>query len=400
MKLPVSILVILGFGITSTFAQHIEGSKLGNGIFNSVANDSTWSMKMGLQLQFQGFTEWERENSSFSEATSGILVRRARLKFGGFIYSPKLTYKLTLGLANKDISGASVYTSSAPRYILDAVIQWNFYENFNLLFGQAKLPGNRELLTSSANLQFVDRSLLNSRYNVDRDLGLQLHHKTYFSDQVLLKESVAISQGEGRNITTGNLGGWMYNARIELFPLGDFKSNGAYSGGDLQREIHPKLALAAGYEYNQNAVKTKSNQGSYMFTSSGLYETDISTLYLDAMFKYQGFSLMTEYVNRTAEEALAKNEDASFTGEEVQDGTGFNIQMGYLFPSNWEFSGRYTHVDAKRAMPNKLPQNQYTLGVSKYIIGHKLKVQSDISYLENNVTNEGLMGRIQFQVSF
>ena len=40
-------------------------------------------------------------------------------------------------------------------------MKWNFYKNFELWFGQAKLPGNRERVVSSGNLQLVDRSILN-----------------------------------------------------------------------------------------------------------------------------------------------------------------------------------------------------------------------------------------------
>jgi len=61
--------------------------------------------------------------------------------------------------------------------------------------------------------------LVNSRFNIDRDLGIQLRHHDYLSDKFLIRERIAISQGEGRNITTGNLGGYQYTARLELLPL-------------------------------------------------------------------------------------------------------------------------------------------------------------------------------------
>ena len=60
-----------------------------------------------------------------------MLIRRSRLKFDGFAYSPKLKYKV-LGLSNRDISGASAFTSNSLRYILDAVLKWNFSGNFVL----------------------------------------------------------------------------------------------------------------------------------------------------------------------------------------------------------------------------------------------------------------------------
>ena len=400
MKLQLTLLVFFIFVFSMVNAQEIDAPKFGNGILNLKGKDSTWSMKIGMHLQFQGLGEWEKEDGQFSDAESSFLIRRVRLKFDGFIYSPKLTYNLTLGLSNRDIGGASAYTSNAPRYILDAVMKWNFYENFELWFGQAKLPGNRETLISSSNLQFVDRSQMNGTYNIDRDLGFQLRHHFKLFEKFTVKEAFALSQGEGRNITSGNLGGFQYTSRLELLPFGEFMKNGDYVGGDIYREITPKLAFGATYDFNNNAVLTRSNQGSYMVTDAGFYMTNISTLFVDAMFKYQGFSFMAEYADRTATDPIAKNSDGSLTGSIVQVGNGWNFQSGYLFENNWEFSGRYTNVGFDQNVTGKKPQNQYTLAVSKYIVGHKLKIQSDVSYLTIDGSNDQLMWRLQFNAHF
>lgn len=400
MKLRLTLLALFFFIFSIAHAQETDAPKFGNGIFNLKGKDSTWSIKIGMQMQFQGSGEWKKRDGEFSDSETNFLIRRARLKFDGFVYSPKLSYKLVLGLSNRDISGASIYTSNAPRYILEAVMKWNFYENFELWFGQTKLPGNRELLTSSGNLQFVDRSLLNSNYNIDRDLGIQLRHHFNLSKKFVIKESFALSQGEGRNITSGNLGGFQYTSRLELLPFGDFTKKGDYVGGDIYRESTPKLAFGATYDFNNNAVKTRSNQGSYMVSDTGFHETNIATLFVDAIFKYQGFSFMAEYTDRTAADAIATNSDGSITGDSVKVGTGWNLQSGYLFESNWEFSGRYTNIEFNDSISGINPQNQYTIGVSKYIVGHKLKVQSDVSYLTMNNANDELMWRLQFQVNF
>src|SRR5690606_29440551 len=117
-----------------------------------------------------------------------------------------------------------------PGILYDALLKWNFHGNFELWAGQTKLPGNREQLISSGNLETVDRSLLNSEFNIGRDMGIQLHHSFVLGEQFVVKEAVAISQGEGRNITTGNLGGHQYTFRGEVMPFGDFD---AYSGADF-----------------------------------------------------------------------------------------------------------------------------------------------------------------------
>ena len=394
MKLNFTGIVLFIFSITAIQAQETPAPKFGNGLFNLVGKDSTFTMKIGARMQFLAISNWEDDQAN----ESNFLVRRARLKFDGFAYSPKLKYKLELGLSNRDISGASEYTSNAPRYILDAVVKWNFHENFVLWFGQTKLPGNRERVISSANLQQVDRSLLNRRFNIDRDLGIQLRHHFNVTDSFIIKEALAISQGEGRNITSGNIGGHQYTGRLEFLPFGDFASQGDYKGSDLKREPIPKLAVGVSYDFNNNAVKTRSNQGAYMVTEDGVFhETNISTLYVDAMFKYKGISFMAEYADRNADDVLFTNEDGAI--DAVQIGSAINLQAGYLLKKDWEVSGRYTNIDWDPLTGNT-NQSQYTVGVSKYIVGHKLKVQTDISHLEVTNGNNELMYRLQFDIHF
>lgn len=357
-------------------------------------------MKVGLRMQILATANWDAVGGTTTNPKQNFLVRRARLKFDGFAYSPKLQYKIELGLSNRDMSGASQFTSNTPRYIYDAVVKWNFYKNFVLWFGQAKLPGNIERVISSGDLMQVDRSLLNARFNIDRDIGFQLRHNFNLSEKILVREILAVSQGEGRNITSGNLGGHQYTTRLELLPFGEFLKKGEYRGSDQMREQTPKLMLAATFDHNQNAVKTRSNQGTYMFTDTGLFETDINTLFIDAMFKYHGFSFMGEYAHRTAVDPLAKNSDGSRTGDQVDVGDGINLQSGYMFKNNLEVSGRFTHLKLDKEITGINPQSQYTLGLSKYIVGHKLKVQTDLSYLSNDAGTDGLMYRLQLDVHF
>lgn len=392
---PGFFLLIFLFTISAN-SQNFKDTKFGKGMVNYTAKDSSWSVKFAPRIQILSSTNWQYEDDQFGKANSSLLIRRARLKFDGFVATPKLKYKIELGLSNRDIAGATVYTGNAPRYILDAVVKWNFYENFVLWAGQTKLPGNRERVISSANLQLVDRSLINANFNIDRDLGIQFRHHIYLSDTFLLREIFAISQGEGRNIVTGNLGGHQYTGRLEALPFGKFKNKGDYTGSSLDREETIKVALGVAYDFNNNAVRHRSNRGIYMENDEGFYETDIKTLFIDAMVKLKGFSFMGEYSARDAKDPIAKNSDGTETGVVVPEGYGFNLQTGYLFKKNWEVTGRYSLVDLK----TRDITNQYTLGVSKYIVGHKLKVQSDISYLTLDYLQDNIMFRLQLDVHF
>ena len=399
MKFNYLVICATLFICSNLSSQETSAPKFGKGLFNLIGKDSSFSMNVSARMQMLGTSNWD-VNNGLSNPTSNLLVRRARLKFSGFAYSPKLKYKLELGLSNRDIGKASLFTNEAPKYILDAVVKWNFSGNFVLWFGQTKLPGNRERVISSGDLQQVDRSLLNSRFNIDRDMGFQLRHHFNLTDTFIVKEMFAVSQGEGRNITTGNLGGHQYTSRVELLPFGKFAGKGDYRGSDLKFEPTPKLALGFTYDFNNDAVKNRSNQGSYMTNDTGFYSTNISTVFVDAMYKHKGFSLMAEYAYRDAEDAFAKNSDGTLTGDEVQVGNALNLQTGYLLSKTLEISGRYTNIDWDSDITGKGAENQYTLGLSKYIVGHKLKVQTDVSYLDLASKTNQFMYRLQVDIHF
>ena len=395
INLLLTLLLVSGFA----YSQDITNNKFGKGLYNVVAKDSSYSMKFAVRMQSLFIGNWNvHEDDGVSSGSSQFLIRRSRLKFGGFAYSPKLIYKIELGLTNRDISGASSHTRGAPRVILDAVIKWNFYKNFTLWVGQTKLPGNRERVISSGDLQFVDRSKLNANFNIDRDMGAQLRHHFKLGQNFIVREMFSISQGEGRNVTDVNLGGYQYTGRLEFLPFGKFASKGDYVNSAIKREEKPKLALGGTYDLHDRAVKNRSNMGSYMDNDAGYFETDITTIFGDMMFKYKGVSVMAEYAVRTAEQAIATNVDGTKTGDIVGVGTGVNFQAGYMFKNNWEVATRYTLTDWDNVV-GKDDQTQYTLGVSKFFVGHKLKVQSDITYsTEVDNPNSDLMFRVQLDV--
>ena len=382
-------------------AQEVSDTKFGKGMRNFIAKDSSFSVKFAPRIQSRYQGQWDYDGEEYDEANLNFIVRRARLKFGGFAFTPKLKYKMELGLSNRDISGASIYNRNTPRYILDAVIMWNFHENFELWAGQTKLPGNIERVVSSANLQLIDRSLLNSKFNIDRDMGVQLRHKTKWGGNFITREKFSISQGEGRNITVGNLGGLQYTSRLELLPFGEFSSKGDYSQGDLKREKSIKAMFGFTYDINNNAVKNRSNMGSYMTQSNGgLFETDISTVFIDGVIKYNGFALTGEYASRNADTIEALEADGrTKTGAVVGAGSAINFQGSYLLKNNLEMTLRYTNVDFKE-VTRLSDLQQITYGISKYVVGHSLKIQADLTFSQSDATRDYVLFRTGFDLHF
>ena len=380
--------------------QGVNEISFGKGLLNYVAADSSFSVKFAPRFQVRYYGTSDFSDDGLAPVDHDFLVRRSRFKFDGWVVHPSIGYKMEFGLSNNDMSGANAFTKNSPRYILDAVIKWKFAPGFELWAGQTKLPGNVERVISSANLQLVDRSLLNSKFNIDRDLGIQLRHTSKLGGQFISKEKFAISQGEGRNIATGNEGGLQYTGRVELFPLGGFTKKGEYMGSSTVREEKLKIMAAYTYDFNADASKTRSNMGDYMFLMDGsLHQTNITTQFIDLVMKYEGFSLMAEYADRSATNPIAVELDGTETGDIVTVGSAFNMAVGYFISEKIEVAGRYTTLNYADVTGTS-PTTMYTLGLNKFVVGHKLKVQGDISYSTKNGESDAIIFRTGFELHF
>lgn len=403
-----SLLFVALIVFADIHAQFIPKT-FGEGL-NFTAPDSSFSLKFGVRFQNLYQADWNLPNDNFNpeDYAGNFRIRRARLKFNGHAFSPDFTYKVELALTNNDLSssGTGSQFSNVGSLVLDAYADWNFYENLSIRFGQFKLPGNVERVISSGDLQLVDRSLLNSRFNIDRDLGFMLHNTTDFGANIYSKQYLVVSQGEGRNITVGDLGGYSYTARLEFLPLGLFyKDKDDYVGSALYYYSEPKFMIGGVYERNNKAARTQGQLGNFIQDATGKYfGKNLNTYFVDAVFKYKMFSFMGEYVNKYTSDNnpvvydAQNNKIATYmTGEAV------NLQAGILLnkkvsaaTGKTELVGRYTSVDYQ----NGNDEVQYTIGLNRFLVDHKLKVQSDLTYRQIENRDDELMFRFQLDVHF
>ncbi|MCF6319990.1 MAG: FmdC precursor, partial [Proteobacteria bacterium] len=186
-----------------------------------------------------------------------------------------------------------------------------------------------------------------------------------------------------------------YTAKLELLPFGEFSGKGDYFSSDLKREPLPKLAFGITYGYNDNAIRSRGQLGSVLSQTR-----DLETLFVDMMYKHNGVSVLAEYANKkVANGSPAILDTSGDLIESFYTGTAVNAQLGYLFKNNWEISGRFTQVNPQKVTLNN-DLTQYTLGVSKYIVGHSLKVQSDFSLLQEDSKADRLQFRLQLELAF
>lgn len=296
-------------------------------------------------------------------------VRRLRLRADGYVLSPKIGYSIQLAFTRSD---QDFDNTGIANIVRDAVVFYHFTDNFYIAFGQNKLPGNRQRVNSSGQLQFAERSIVNGAFTVDRDFGL----KAYYNNQigsVPYRLKAAISTGEGRSVNNSDHG-LAYTGRAEILPLGLFKNEGDYSEGDLEREETPKLAIGAGYSYNVRTNRTGGQLGKELYGSR-----DMGTAMLDLIFKFNGWAFQSEYMSRDSDDPLTFNEDGDV--RYIYNGWGINNQVSYLFKNNLETAFRYSLLQPEDETVNYERKTEVLeLGVSKYLRSHRIKAQFNLNY--------------------
>ena len=301
------------------------------------------------------------------------MVRRLRLRFDGYVGDPKFQYAIQLSFSPEDVG--EIKDDSDLNIIRDAMFFYVPNKHWQLGFGQTKLPGNRQRINSSGALQLTDRSINNSRFNIDRDFGLQVYYLGRNKEGFDYNIKTAISTGEGRNWLRAYDENLAYTGRIELFPLGVLSNNGAFYEGDLAREISPKIMLSAAYQFNNKALRANGQRGDQLFEGK-----DIHSFFADAITKYNGWALMLAYMHKHAENPITLNPENPEDVRFVYNGQGFDTQLSYLFRNNVELIGRFSRQIPDDEIFSLAPkQNQFSLGLTKYIWEHTFKLQTEVT---------------------
>lgn len=370
--------------ITATgFSQEVQPApktptfNFSNGI-GIMAPDSIFSFNLRFRTQLRaGYSTISDEDMSASEIEAR--VRRLRMRLEGFVINPKINYYIQLSFSRGDmdwVDNDNSAINSSPNVVRDAIVFYKANNNLTLTFGQTKLPGNRQRVVSSGDLQFSDRSIVNSTFNIDRDFGAQFAYQNNISNfNYVLKG--AVTSGEGRNSVASDAG-LAYTGRVELLPLGKFTNKGDYFEGDLEREPSPKVSMAAGYHYNESAMRAAGTLGKDLYESR-----NIEAFIADVLFKYRGFALSSEYINRNTSNPITTN--SSKQERLIYVGEGKMVQLSYLFKNNFELAARYAIVSPFASIQEReLQREELILGVNKYLRKHRIKLQGNLFYNQNS----------------
>lgn len=356
---------------------------LGRGVTIRSA-DGQASLNLRVRVQVRGTAA---DGADDADTTSEIAIRRMRVVLQGNALGPALTYYVQLSFANQD----SELDLRLP--LRDAYVTWNPAGSLNVRIGQMKVPFSRQRVVSSSALQMVDRSIVVSELNLDRDVGLQVFsRKVAGSDRV--GYAVGVFGGEGRN-RLGRAAGLLYSARVEAWPLGPF--DGMVESDQNRRQAW-RLAVAGNLGYNQRTNRPRSTIGAPYAAGDFSYRHAA----LDAVLKGYGWSVQGEWMRRRADAdartVVVNGQRATIVSRTA---SGAYLQAGRMMNSRIELSARTSLlVPDAGTDPSLRRTTERAVALSYYVRNHDLKVQADASRWHDREVGRTLQARVQMQVFF
>jgi hypothetical protein len=353
------------------------------------SKDGLFSMELRLRAQFlyQVTRPFDTAEGEYGDLEQGMQIRRARIQFGGHMWGKQTKYKVELAISPGDLGmqGGDDPPITNGNHTLSRSLLLDWYVDFeqvrdlNVRVGQSKVPYSRDRVISSGNLQFVDRTILNNEFNVDRDIGVDIRSKDLFGLGKKLRYYLGVYNGEGHSYYKQGDFGLMYLGRIEVLPFGNFDD---YSQVDFERMQKPGLSLGVAYARIQHAKGSRGILGS-TFDDEGT--TDYDNLTADVTFKVRGLSVESAYFYRYGKRnggGAVDDAGVLVPVKDARNGWGAGAQVGYLLPTTEvEFAARYSAIRAAEKSTSLRDSNEVGVAASYYLGRHPYKVQADYTRL-------------------
>ncbi|MFN7130533.1 MAG: porin [Myxococcales bacterium] len=335
-----------------------------------------FQLNLGARMQFRYAYGQDGDTLSFEDLSS-FGIRRARLKAGGFGYQEWFNYYFEYDFPSHSL--------------LDWRITVEKFKWAQLRFGQWKIDYNRERVDSSGKQQFVDRSIVNRPFTLDRQIGMMVFGHLFEKTHGYVVYNVGMFTGAGINQRENDDDGHLYMGRLQWNFLGrDLK----FSQSDVEGHEKPAASLSLGAARNVTNRRQFPQTKDLGKPGQFLIEQGVSEL----AFKWRGFSFQTEYHLKRILDRL----DASQTllmGAYGQTGY-FPHRLVSAIPEPLELAVRYAFVDPDRTRPDDLLQ-EYSLAANWFFADHANKLTADLSHLTGDPG--GLANtrfRMQWDVSF
>jgi hypothetical protein len=357
-----------------------------------------FKMKFSILAQIIGSVN----DTDGQDVATNFQLRRLELKWSGIAFAPWFYYTFMIDPASSSLMKDMYFTAQYQKEIGPRIGQW-------------KVPFNREELNSSSALQFIERSIVNSEFSLERDRGLALVGGIGANNNV--SYGVGVFNGDGINGTSVD-SNMLYVGRIQLGLGGDddykFDANGTFPTAKAY-EIVPNFAKKPTFTAGVGgsvlpgldcAVKEPNGGVCDRIAELAYPSSDFTQLTADLNFKMPYFNVEGEYDARWI---------APDTGpQDTAFDQGFRAQAGvFLIPKTVELAARYALVDFDTSSGVVPPdtsvtkrQWELTPGLNYYMShNHKWKLMANYTFQRNEFTEgepdvDANIFRLQVQAAF
>jgi phosphate-selective porin OprO and OprP len=356
-----------------------------NGFEMRTDNDKfSLAIQNRIQARYaEPFDSDPRTLADLARDENSFMIRRARTKLTGHAYAPWVKYYLQ-------------YDWSQP-VLRDLSLTIDKYKWAEVRVGRGKVIYNNERVSSSGNQQFVNRSIVNDVFTVDRQQGIQVKGNLFPGAWYDMTYYAGVFTGLGIGERNNDDGNMMFSGRLQWNAMGGEMK---FSQSDIEFHDKPALNISIAANTNQSkctAFETDSNScrrlvdvnaaGGARYrdpsnrtatgAQNGQYE--INQLMEEVSFKYKGFSLLHELHAKKIKDTLNNNEETNLLGGFVQAGF-FPHQQIDFFPKNIELAGRYAFVDMDTDRNND-KQTEFSAVINYFLDGHFNKLSFHLSRL-------------------
>ena len=347
-----------------------------------------------IQWRFQGRFTYPTNGDPISAADfnegpqSTLELRRVRMKVGGHGFQPWIKYYFEMNWQSTANSGSS---SVSPQ-LLDWRISLEKFKFLSLQLGQWKVDYNRERRDSSGTQQFVERSIVNEIFTIDRQVGAMLYGHVAPGTAFDSRYYAGVFTGSGRGEANDDAN-MMYFGRYQWNFLGrDLK----WSQSDVEFHEQPTGSVAFGAyttigkctRWSSSGCGTlpEDNSAGVPYTSdsnakAGQYR--VQGMVEEFAFKWRGLSIQHEYHWKEVKDNSYPEGAPGYKTNMM----GSYSQIGYFphglipaIPKPLEVAFRYAFVDPNISAPNDRRQ-EYTTAINWFFAGHKNKITLDGSWL-------------------
>lgn len=318
--------------------------------FYLASADGKFLMKVAGMLQTRYIINL-RDESGDDDGEHGFENSRVRFGFKGHIIDPSWTYFIWTG-----------HGSSGSYLPLDAWIKKTFDNGISIQVGAFKSPFFKEYLISETKQQFVERSVLASKFIVGYSEGV-----TFGYGNEKFHAALALTDGTGGRGTpaTGDsarVEGLAVTARGEVLLAGKWKQFADFQGwrGDDFGAMFGGAVHFQQGEYGTDDDESRNTKWT-----------------IDGAVELQGANIFA---------AVVGNHVSDVAGSDDLDQLGVLVQGGVFLTERFEVFARYEWGDADKQGTDNL--SIVTVGGNWFVSGHRLKFTFDVGYSCNEIDSE------------